>query len=147
MITTWLLKVDFAFIAILLTFIAWEDIVLRQISHRVLLLLSGLLALALILQHQMPNFIAAGTVLLVGFLLFAVRVIGGGDVKLLSLLLLVMNSHVLADFFMAMAFGGGVVVLIGFLFFRSSIRKNGVPYAVPISLAFLLTYPVYHFSF
>ncbi|MCG3100535.1 prepilin peptidase [Enterobacter sp. DRP3] len=148
MITTWLVIIDFLFITVLLTTIAWEDILLRVISHRKLLVLAGLLAFGLLVQHQMPNFIAAGAVLLIGIFLFTSGVIGGGDVKLLAILSLAMNSHILlANFFIVMAFCGGFVVLIGFLFFRKSIHQKGVPYAVPISLAFVLTHPVSFFFF
>ncbi|WP_148873044.1 A24 family peptidase [Serratia marcescens] len=142
MITTWLLRIDFVFIAILLVIIAWGDIMLRLISHRDLLILSVLLILAMLVQHQVPNFIAAGVVLIVGFFLFTAKIIGGGDVKFISALSLTIRGPVLIDFLMAVAFLGGIVVLIGLLFFRKSVRESGVPYAVPISLAFILTYPV-----
>ncbi|WP_155107229.1 A24 family peptidase [Intestinirhabdus alba] len=139
---TWVLRIDFLLITLLLVFIAWEDILLRLISHRTLLILLGLLIPFILLQHKMPNFAAAGTVLLSGFLFFSLGAIGGGDVKLLTVLSLSMNSHILVNFFITMAFWGGFVVLIGLIFFRTAIRQSGVPYAVPISLAFLFTYPI-----
>ncbi|EMO1443518.1 prepilin peptidase [Escherichia coli] len=143
MAAIWLLRVDLLFVALFLIFISWEDILLRIISHRYLLVLTVLIFLALILQHQKPNLVAAGSVLLVGFFLFSAGIIGGGDVKLLTVLSLAIDEHELANFLVAMTFCGALVVLAGLLFFRKSIRENGVPYAVPISLAFLLTYPVF----
>ncbi|MBM2901052.1 prepilin peptidase [Escherichia coli] len=143
MAAIWLLRVDLLFVALFLVFISWGDILLRIISHRYLLVLTVLIFLALILQHQKPNLVAAGTVLLVGFFLFSAGVIGSGDVKLLTILSLAIDEHELTNFLVAMTFCGALVVLAGLLFFRKSISENGVPYAVPISLAFLLTYPVF----
>ncbi|HCR6654935.1 TPA: prepilin peptidase [Shigella flexneri] len=143
MAAIWLLRVDLLFVALFLIFISWGDILLRIISHRYLLVLTVLIFLALILQHQKPNLVAAGSVLLVGFFLFSAGIIGGGDVKLLTVLSLAIDEHELANFLVAMTFCGALVVLAGLLFFRKSIRENGVPYAVPISLAFPLTYPVF----
>ncbi|EFG7070494.1 peptidase, partial [Escherichia coli] len=133
MAAIWLLRVDLLFVALFLIFISWGDILLRIISHRYLLVLTVLIFLALILQHQKPNLVAAGSVLLVGFFLFSAGIIGGGDVKLLTVLSLAIDEHELANFLVAMTFCGALVVLAGLLFFRKSIRENGVPYAVPIS--------------
>ncbi len=143
MAAIWLLRVDSFICCALSYFYFMGDILLRIISHRYLLVLTVLIFLALILQHQKTNLVAAGSVLLVGFFLFA-GIIGGGDVKLLTVLSLAIDEHELANFLVAMTFCGALVVLAGLLFFRKSIRENGVPYAVPISLAFLLTYPVSH---
>ncbi|EHJ0191527.1 prepilin peptidase, partial [Shigella flexneri] len=134
MAAIWLLRVDLLFVALFLIFISWGDILLRIISHRYLLVLTVLIFLALILQHQKTNLVAAGSVLLVGFFLFSAGIIGGGDVKLLTVLSLAIDEHELANFLVAMTFCGALVVLAGLLFFRKSIRENGVPYAVPISL-------------
>ena len=118
MAAIWLLRVDLLFVALFLVFISWGDILLRIISHRYLLVLTVLIFLALILQHQKPNLVAAGTVLLVGFFLFSAGVIGGGDVKLLTILSLAIDEHELTNFLVAMTFCGALVVLAGLLFFR-----------------------------
>lgn len=124
MAAIWLLRVDLLFVALFLVFISWGDILLRIISHRYLLVLTVLIFLALILQHQKPNLVAAGTVLLVGFFLFSAGVIGGGDVKLLTILSLAIDEHELANFLVAMTFCGALVVLAGLLFFENQLVKT-----------------------
>lgn len=124
MAAIWLLRVDLLFVALFLVFISWGDILLRIISHRYLLVLTVLIFLALILQHQKPNLVAAGTVFLVGFFLFSAGVIGGGDVKLLTILSLAIDEHELANFLVAMTFCGALVVLAGLLFFENQLVKT-----------------------
>lgn len=141
-IIVWLININFIAISLLLIVIAWQDIVRRTITHRNLLFLLLLLIPLLLLRHQTPNISAALLILLVGFVLFMVNVIGGGDVKFVSLLSLSLPHREVIIFLYTIAFLGGIVTLTGLIFFRRQIREQGVPYGVAISLAYILVYPL-----
>lgn len=59
-----------------------------------------------------------------GLFLFSAGVIGGGDVKLLTILSLAIDEHELANFLVAMTFCGALVVLAGLLFFENQLVKT-----------------------
>lgn len=141
MITIWLLRADLFCIALILIYIAWQDILIRTISHWCLIILTILIFIGLFLQHRYPNIIAASMVLFFGFILFSTSIVGGGDVKLVSVLSLAMEQPVLATFFIEMTILGAVIALVGAGFFRKSFSEHGVPYAVPIVIAYLFTDP------
>ncbi|GLR07764.1 peptidase A24 [Mixta theicola] len=140
----WLFDVNFIIIMLVLLFIAWQDILLRTITHRSLLCLFFCLLPLLFLPNWQLNFFAAILIFIIGFVLFYVRVIGGGDVKLMALLALFMPEKMLTDFLLLTAFIGGAIVLFGLIFFRRQIREHGVPYGVAISLAFIFLIPCHH---
>lgn len=134
-----------AAVAILL-FIALQDISSRTISHRNLLALALTLLPVMLLQHQPLNYLAPLIVIVVGFVLFVLKVIGGGDVKLIALLSFTLSSTLLINFLFLTAIIGGVVVLFGLIFFRRQIRQHGVPYATAIVPSFILINPLFkHF--
>lgn len=127
----------------ILTFIAFQDITHRTISHRSLLALAFVLFPLLFTFHQPVNYLAPIMVLVVGFLLFILNVIGGGDVKLIAVLSVTLSFAHLTDFLMLTAIIGGVVALFGLIFFRQKIRQQGVPYATAITLSFILISPFF----
>lgn len=136
----WVLRLITLLIAGLLIYIAGQDIRARIISHRSLLCLAVLIAVQLLTLRQPPNGLAAGVVLLAGFLLFCLNVMGGGDVKLLALLVLAIPStQRLLDFIFLTTLIGGVIAIVGLIFFRREIRQKGVPYGVAISSSFIIS--------
>jgi prepilin peptidase CpaA len=130
--------IDFAIITCLLLFISWQDILLRVISNSSLIVLLCLIVPFIAIQQRVPNIVAALTVIIVLFPLFIYNIMGGGDIKLMAVLSLSFSWHQVADFFFIIIFLGGVVGLVGIIFFRQSVRERGIPYGVPISLAFIL---------
>lgn len=124
----------------ILLFIAWQDFQRRIITHCSLLLLSVMLAAQLIISRQWPNMGAALVVLVIGFLLFAINVIGGGDVKLMALLSLTMSSQQLYCMLFFTAVIGGIIGVFALLFFRHKSRSAGIPYGIAISLSAILTH-------
>ena len=140
----WLFAVVFINITLVLLFIAWQDILRREIAHRSLLALFFSLLPLLLLPHWQLNFFAATLIFITGFLLFTVNVIGGGDVKLMALLALFLPEKMLTDFLLLTAFMGGAIVLCGLCFFRRQLCEHGVPYGVAIALAFIFLLPCYH---
>ena len=70
-------------------------------------------------------------------MLFSFNVIGGGDVKLIAVLMLSLPSEQIISFFLFTTIFGLLLIVIGWLFFRESIKNSGLPYGVAISLGFL----------
>ncbi|HDR1022748.1 TPA: prepilin peptidase, partial [Pasteurella multocida] len=75
---------------------------------------------------------------IIGFILFNLRTIGAGDVKLISVLMLTIPQEQIMSFFFFTACSGLILIIIGWIFFRQSILKNHLPYGVAISLGFLM---------
>lgn len=143
----WLINFTFVAICMILFFIMWQDVFLRTISHFSLLLLAMFLIPFICLQQHWPNFILAILALIGGFLLFISRLWGGGDAKLVAVLALAFQGHLFYDFLFLTAFFGGVIALLGLIFFRKNLRTHGVPYGVAISSAFIFIYSVPSLSY
>lgn len=141
----WLIKANFIVTCMILIFIMWQDIFFRKITHTSLLLLAMSLLPLILLQSHLPNFLFGLIALIGGFVLFIARLWGGGDAKLVAVLALSFHDRVFYDFLFLTAFIGGIVAIVGLLFFRNNLRSHGVPYGVAISLAFILIYPVASF--
>lgn len=91
------------------------DILLRIISHRYLLVLTVLI----FGTHFTASKTQSGCSrerFARGLLSFSAGIIGGSDVKLLTVLSLAIDEHELANFLVAMTFCGALVVLAGLLF-------------------------------
>ncbi|MFW5402643.1 prepilin peptidase, partial [Yersinia sp. 1252 StPb PI] len=76
---------------------------------------------------------------LMGYIIFHFKIIGGGDVKLITALLLALTAEQSLDFIIYTAIMGGVVMIIGMLINKRDIQQRGVPYAVAITSGFLLS--------
>ncbi|CUU25493.1 Type IV leader peptidase family protein [Duffyella gerundensis] len=137
----WWIKLDFFFVSLLLLYIAWKDITTRIISHFSLLMLISLFIPLFIMQEKMPNIAAAFIVFILCFILFMFHTMGGGDVKLLTILSLAFFNSFLLTFLITTLLFGGVIAIVGLIAFRRSTLDHGVPYAVAMSLAFILIYP------
>lgn len=97
--------------------------------------------------NPVTGLMAGGVVLLLGMALFALRVMGGGDVKLLAALALWTGwSEVTLTFLFTMAIFGGIfaiAVLVLRLLVRGAnlprilTKGQPIPYGVAIALAFL----------
>jgi prepilin peptidase CpaA len=100
---------------------------------------------ALLAGHaaDLPAHAAAGLlVLLAGAPLFAFRLIGGGDVKLLSAAALWLGFAGLRDFLLVTALLGGLFALALLVARRiAKAQRAPIPYAVPIAAAGLLMAP------
>lgn len=96
------------------------------------------MALGLV-THQAVNIIIPLSALLIGYIIFYFDLIGGGDVKLITVLLFALTTTQSLDFILYTAIMGGVVMIIGMLVNREDIQQRGVPYAVAISAGFSLS--------
>lgn len=122
-----------------LIYLSWTDIKSRIIGNRVIIsLFFTMVALSWLKYEQV--FVLQGIIgLAVCFILFMLNVMGGGDAKLIAVLMLSIPPAQLISFFFLTAVFGLLLIIIGWLFFRQSIKQNGLPYGVAISSGYLAT--------
>ncbi|EEQ11070.1 hypothetical protein ymoll0001_34110 [Yersinia mollaretii ATCC 43969] len=118
--------------------ICYSDIRHRIVSNK-LIITVAITTLALgFAKNNTVSIVIPLFALLAGYIIFHFNLIGGGDVKLITVLLLTLTPGQSLDFILYTAIMGGVVMIIGMLINRSDIQQRGVPYAVAISIGFLL---------
>ena len=133
----WIIDVLVAITILLLVTLSVTDIRSRVISNQVVLLLFFTIIPLSLLKYQTIFVIPALCALAIGFLIFSLGAMGAGDIKLISVLMLTIPHNEIIYFFFFTAFFGLLLIIIGWLFFRKSIKENGLPYGVAISLGFM----------
>ena len=127
----------YSIIILLLMRLSWTDIRERIISNKIVLyLLFFILPLSWLRYEQIfiiPSIIA----LIIGFIIFSLKAIGAGGVKLITVLLLSLPGDQILSFFLFTTLYGLLLIIIGWLFFKESVKNHGLPYGVAISLGFL----------
>lgn len=143
-----------------MAFAASSDLLTMRISNKlVLLLVGGFLIMALATGLPLPLFAmhltCAFVVLVVGFIFFALRWIGGGDAKLAAATSLWLGFGLALPFLVYAALLGGLLTLAVLALRglplnpmiarfrwieRLHDRKSGVPYGVALAAAGLLVY-------
>lgn len=131
-------------ISIVLSKISWEDITSRTIRNEWVGILLVLTIPFSLLMYGEIFLIPAFSVLFVGFLLFLIRVIGAGDVKLLAVLMLAVPTGQVPGLLFLISLFGLLLIVFGWLFFRQSIRQHGLPYGVAISLGFITNWCLFY---
>lgn len=127
-------------LALQLLLICYSDILHRTISNKLVITVAiNSLALSYI-SYNRVDFIIPLLTLFIGYIIFHFKLIGGGDVKLITVLLFSLNTEQSINFILYTAIMGGVVMIIGMLVNRTDIQQRGVPYAVAISSGFLLSF-------
>lgn len=131
--------------ALILLFVAliWiciTDIRYRTISNQLVLACAILVLLIGFMEERDIHLIPASLLLLVGFILFNFNVIGGGDVKLMTVLALAFDAQGVLLFLHATAIFGGVIALLALCFFRKRSIEQGVAYGVAITAGFITAY-------
>lgn len=125
-------------LVIKLLLICYSDIRHRIVSNKLIITIA-ITTLALgFAKNNTVSIVIPLFALLAGYIIFHFNFIGGGDVKLITVLLLTLTPGQSLDFILYTAIMGGVVMIIGMLINRSDIQQRGVPYAVAISIGFLL---------
>ncbi|MDH2927804.1 flp operon protein B [Lonepinella koalarum] len=128
---------------VLLINISWSDIKYRIIANKIVIGLCLVFIILTGLKYETLFILTPLFVLLIGFLLFTLRIIGGGDVKLIAALTLSLPNDQIPSLFFFITFSGLLVIIVGFLFYRKAITDNGVPYGVAISLGYLVNMCLY----
>lgn len=139
----WVNGAGYVIIIALLILVSARDILWRRIDNRLTVTIGVISCVLSALAGYSPNILLFLIILFLGFLLSTVHIIGGGDVKLISALSLLYTPSLFYQFLITMAIFGGVVAIIGLLFFYENVKKKGIPYGVAISLAFIFSYPIY----
>jgi len=136
------------------------DIRSLRIPNWISLVIAALFLVALIAQPERfsplwVHVLAAGVTLIVGFLLFVVRIMGAGDTKLASSLVLWIGAKGLVSFVFFMAIWGGLlgVAALGLKKFKPFknprpggwVEKvqsghNAVPYGVAVSFGAIVSF-------
>ena len=133
-------------VILLLIRLSWTDIKRRIISNKIVLSLFLVIVPLAWIQYENIFVIPALIALFIGFLLFSLKIIGAGDIKLIAVLMLAIPSDQVFSFFFFTTFSGLLVIIIGWIFFRESISQNGLPYGVAISLGFLINLVLFSLS-
>ncbi|WGE49448.1 A24 family peptidase [Actinobacillus equuli] len=131
-------------IGLLLT-LCWTDLRYRLISNRIIMALLLVTIPFSYLMHGTLFWQAALLCLAIGFILFLFNIIGAGDVKLLAVLMLAVPSPFAVFFLFLTACAGLLLIIIGWLFYRQSIREKGLPYGIAISAGFLTTLLLFNY--
>lgn len=119
--------------------ICYRDILYRIISNRLIITIAITTLLFSFTKHNTVSVVIPLLALLTGYTLFHFKLIGAGDVKLITVLLFALTAEQSLNFILYTAIMGGVVMAIGVLINRADIQQRGVPYAVAISSGFLLS--------
>ncbi|WP_227731349.1 A24 family peptidase [Yersinia proxima] len=123
-----------------LLLICYSDIRHRVISNKWIITVTiNTLTLSLI-TYSTASIAIPLLALLIGYIIFHLKLIGGGDVKLITVLLITLNTEQSINFILYTAIMGGVVMIVGILINRTDIQQRGVPYAVAISGGFLISF-------
>ncbi|VEI57430.1 Flp pilus assembly protein, protease CpaA [Pasteurella multocida] len=123
---------------LLLIRLSYTDIKHRIISNKIVLILLFVILPLSWIKYGEIFVVPALISFIIGFILFNLKTVGAGDVKLVSVLMLAIPQEQIMSFFFFTACSGLILIIIGWIFFRESILKNHLPYGVAISLGFLL---------
>ncbi|WP_279459410.1 A24 family peptidase [Actinobacillus delphinicola] len=121
-----------------LIMISCSDVRHRLISNQLVFALGCAILPYSILLHGNIYFVPALVTLAIGFFLFLIHIIGAGDIKLLSILVLAIPPSQLMFFFFFVTVLGVILALGGLIFFRRNVKERGLPYGVAIAGGFLL---------
>lgn len=123
-----------------LLLICYSDIRHRVISNKWIIAVAiNTLTLSFVI-YSTVSIIIPLLALLIGYIIFHFKLIGGGDVKLITVLLPTLHATQSVNFILYTAIMGGFVMIIGMLINRTDIQQRGVPYAVAISSGFLISF-------
>ncbi|AZV78010.1 hypothetical protein EBB79_08970 [Parasedimentitalea marina] len=150
MTATWASFAGLLVAAPLLVWMAWQDLRELKISNRNVLLILAIFVLAapmLDLPEILSRLLAFCLVFAIGLVLFATRIIAGGDVKMLSVVTLLIPSDTVQSFALYLSATLLCMVVILAALQRSqnglknrwaALQQIGFPMAPSISLAALL---------
>ncbi|AYB48500.1 tight adherance operon protein [Candidatus Williamhamiltonella defendens] len=122
-----------------LSIVCYTDIKYRLISNKLVFMIAVTSILYGYFFNENINFLSAFIFLLIGFFIFVLGLMGGGDIKLITALILGLNHLQILNFIFYTSICGLLVLLLGMLISFSDIKKRGIPYGVAIALGFLLS--------
>lgn len=146
---------------LMMIFSSFSDLFSMSISNKVsLVLIIAFVIFALVIGMDLNtilwHFLTFIVVLTIGFTLFALNIIGGGDAKLAASTALWLGWAHTGPYILLASFIGGLLTLV-ILRFRSQVipekfntmgwvlrlhdQKEGIPYGIALGISAMLTYP------
>lgn len=122
----------------MLLIVCYSDVRYRIISNRLVIILFLIILIDYFLGDGQLSLINALICLIIGMILFYIGLVGAGDIKLISVLLLSLPSYLVMDFVTLMALFGIPLALIAIVQKRVRKTKATIPYGVAISLSYIL---------
>lgn len=116
------------------------DIFFRTISNIQILCIIGLCSLSYFSRDLDLNVWIPLLTLFIGVLIWKFRVLGAGDVKLLSILTLIIPYEVITSFFFLTSIIGAVIGVLIYILARFISIQKSVPYGVAIMSSFLFLF-------
>lgn len=116
------------------------DIFFRTISNIQILCIIGLCSLSYFSRDLDLNVWIPLLTLFIGVLIWKFRVLGAGDVKLLSILTLIIPYEVITSFFFLTSIIGAVIGVLIYILARFINIQKSVPYGVAIMSSFLFLF-------
>lgn len=134
----WLVYMLLIILLVLLIKVAIRDINERSVSHSDLLWLTGTLLLGWFWHVNIAVWPYTLGIVVGGFGLFCLGILGAGDTKLLAVLSLGVSPVFMPIMLYSLVFLGGILA-VGYLLYGlatdlAKVRQKGIPYAVPISV-------------
>lgn len=147
--------------SVLMMYAAYSDLKSYTLPNFIsVILMAGFAVIMMILQPPLSAIgwhVGVGAILFVlGFLLFATGLFGGGDVKVIAALGLWLGPVNVLPFLMSMAIFGGILALVLLVFRKIKIpqqwlkhstiaglhsKEEGIPYGVAIAIAAIIEFP------
>lgn len=146
---------------LMMIFSSFSDLFSMSISNRVsLILIIAFVIFSIVMGMELDtilsHFATFAVVLTVGFTLFALNIIGGGDAKLAASTALWLGWTHTGPYIILASFIGGLLTLL-ILKFRSQLipeklrsmdwilrlhdKKSGIPYGIALGVAAMIVYP------
>ncbi|MFD2176222.1 A24 family peptidase [Veronia pacifica] len=125
----------------MLFFIVFDDIYVRKIKNKKVSLIFLLsILISFFNGHLISGVISFLFVLILGMILFKVRIWGAGDSKLSTALAMALTPEILPDALILTAMVGGVLSVFYLLLGKIKPEKKdrGIPYGIAISSGFYL---------
>lgn len=122
----------------ILIVVCYTDIRFRIIHNSIVIAVFIIILANFLIGSGELNYIAALIFFVIGLLIFCFNIMGAGDIKLISVLLLSLPTEQIWDFFILMTLLG--LPLAIFALIRKTITKSTVtiPYGVAISLSYII---------
>ena len=119
----------------------YTDIKYRIISNYIVIIVFVLAILNYVFGLGALNYSASGIFFVCGLLMFYFRLVGAGDIKLITVLLITIPSNSVLFFLLAIAIFGLPISIIAVLYKWLKKIKDGItlPYGVAITGGYILT--------
>ncbi|RKS87854.1 prepilin peptidase CpaA [Orbus hercynius] len=124
---------------LLLCLCCYTDIRYRIISNYVVITVFILVVLNHLFGLGVFNYIVASVFLFFGIIIFYCRLIGAGDIKLITVLLFSIPSPYVVFFLIMITIAGLPLALIAILYKVITQKKVTLPYGLAISASYILT--------